>query len=252
MRVIVTRPAAQAAPWVQSLSERGIEAVALPLIGIAPPQDPSAVVQAWHEVPRRHLVVFVSPNAAEQFFAQGTRGATWPSGTIAGSIGPGTTQALQRLGVPIAAIVEPAADAPQFDSEALWRRLGQQAWSGASVLIVRGDGGRDWLADTLRAHGAQVDFVAAYRRIAPCLEGDAQRTLDDALARPREHLWFFSSSEAIDHLVQARPGAVWADSQALATHPRIAKRARDCGFQAVHETRPDLDAVVACIQSLAS
>lgn len=251
MRVIVTRPAAQAASWVQALGERGIDAVALPLIGIAPPQDPSAVVQAWRELPGRRLVVFVSPNAAEQFFAQGTPG-TWPSGTIAGSIGPGTTQALQRLGVPVAAIVEPAADAPQFDSEALWQRLGQLAWSGASALIVRGDGGRDWLADTLRSHGAQVDVVAAYRRIAPRLEGEAQRTLDDALARPREHLWFFSSSEAIGHLVQARPGAGWADAKAVATHPRIAQRARDCGFQAVHETRPGFDAVVACIQSLAS
>jgi uroporphyrinogen-III synthase len=252
MRVVVTRPAAQAASWVQSLAARGIDAVALPLIGIAAAEDPRAVAQAWRELPGRRLAVFVSPNAAEQFFAQREHDAGWPDDTVAGSVGPGTTQALRRLGVPAAAIVEPAADAPQFDSEALWRALGQQDWSGASVLIVRGDGGRDWLAETLRAHGARVDFVAAYRRVAPHFEGEALRTLDDTLARPHEHLWFFSSSEAIDHLVQARPGASWAESRALATHPRIALRARDCGFQVVHETRPSLDAVVACIQSLAS
>jgi len=121
------------------------------------------------------------------------------------------------------------------------------------VLVVRGDGGRDWLADTLRAQGAQVAFVAAYRRAAPRLD-DAERRprLEAALAHPREHLWFFSSSEAIDHLVQACPAAAWNDASAVATHPRIAQRARAAGFARVHETRPTLDAVVACIQSLAS
>jgi uroporphyrinogen-III synthase len=70
--------------------------------------------------------------------------------------------------------------------------------------------------------------------------------------RPAQHLWFFSSSEAIDHLAQARPVGPWSPSCALATHPRIAQRARDCGFGVVHESRPTLEAVIACIQSIPS
>jgi uroporphyrinogen-III synthase len=252
MRVIVTRPAAQAAQWVQGLQQHGLVAVALPLIAIEPPSDVAAVTQAWRDLPQQRLVVFVSPNAAEQFFALRPPGAAWPDGVEAASLGPGTTQTLRRLGVPAPSIVEPPADAAQFDSEALWLRLSGRDWSGASVLVVRGDGGRDWLAQTLRQRGAQVGFVGAYRRCAPRFEGAALRLLDDAVAKPADHLWFFSSSEAIDHLAHARATGPWSPARALATHPRIAQRARDCGFGVVHESRPTLEAVVACIQSIPS
>jgi len=252
MRVIVTRPRPQAMQWVQWLAARGIDALALPLIDIAEPADVAAVERAWSRLDSQRLVVFVSPNAAEQFFRLRPADAAWPADVTAASIGPGTTQTLQRLGLPAAAIVEPARDALQFDSEALWARLRGRDWSGTSVLIVRGDGGREWLADTLREHGAQVNFVAAYRRSEPQITGDALASLNEAVARPHEHLWFFSSSEAIDHLAQACPAHDWARSRALATHPRIAQRARDCGFEDVRETRPTLEAVIACIQSIAS
>lgn len=252
VRVIVTRPAEQAATWVRSLIECGIEAVALPLIDIAPPADPSAVHAAWHTLSQRRLIVFVSPNAAQSFFALKPEGMAWPDGCWAASVGPGTTQVLCRLGVPVSAVREPAVDAPQFDSEALWKQLERYPWKHTSVLIVRGEGGRDWLADTLRAHGAEVDFVSAYRRVPPRLRGERRCQLDEALERPRGHLWFFSSSEAIDHLLQSCPGVRWDEARALATHPRIARRAREGGFGSVSETRPTLEAVVACIQSLAS
>jgi uroporphyrinogen-III synthase len=116
---------------------------------------------------------------------------------------------------------------------------------------VRGDGGREWLADTLRVAGAQVAFVAAYRRVAPRFEGETLRLLEAAIAQPAAHAWLFSSSEAIEHLVTARPRP-WSGAVAIATHPRIAERARAAGFGRVLESRPVLEAVVACIQSLAS
>lgn len=250
MRVIVTRPAAQAAHWVQELHARGIDAFALPLIDIAPPLELARLEQAWRQLPQQGLVVFVSPTAAEQFFAHRPADCVWPDGVVAASIGAGTTHALQQWGV--ATIIEPPADAPQFDSEALWACLSGRDWAGVPVLIVRGDGGRDWLADTLRRSGAQLSFVTAYRRLPPQLDAAARACLEAAMARPAEHLWFFSSSEAIEHLLQLRAGVNWSASRALATHPRIAERARASGFGAVHETRPTLDAVAACIQSIAS
>lgn len=250
MRLLVTRPAAQAADWVARLREHGIDAQALPLIGIGPARDADAVRCAWHGLGRCRLVVFVSPNAAEQFFALRPHELGWPRGVQAGSPGPGTTRCLRALGVPAEAIVEPAPDAPQFDSETLWAQLAAQDWTGAEVLLVRGEGGREWLADTLRAHGARVSFVAAYTRSAPQLDAAGLARLADAIAQPRAHLWFFSSSEAIAHLVALAPQARWADARALATHPRIAARARATGFGAVHECRPSLDAVLACIQSI--
>ena len=251
MRVIVTRPAAQAADWVAQLQAHAIDAVALPLIGIAPVADPAALHAAWRGLAQRRLVVFVSPNAAEQFFAQRPFDVAWPPALLAGSPGPGTTRVLIGLGVPVDSIVEPANGAPQFDSESLWVQLRERDWHGANVMIVRGDGGRDWLAQTLRETGALVAHVAAYERIAPAFDAAASAVLRAALDQPEAHLWFFSSSEAIDNLAAAHGSSTgWRAASAIATHPRIAARARQLGFARVTEARPALAAVVACIQSM--
>ena len=248
MRVIVTRPASQAADWVIDLRAQGLDAVALPLIGIEAVADAREVVEAWHALAQQRLVTFVSPNAAHHFFAHRPEGAAWPAAVLAGSPGPGTTRALLGFSVPASLIVEPAADAAQFDSESLWAQLEHHAWTGARVLVVRGDGGRDWLADRLRQAGAQVAHLAAYRRTLPRLS-DAERVLlARAIAAPPSHLWLLSSSEAIDNLALIAPaGSEWGEASAIATHPRIAARAWQLGFARVTEARPSLDAVVACI-----
>ncbi len=253
VQVLVTRPEAQAADWVLQLQARGIDAVALPLIVITAVPDGSALSQVWRTLARWQLMVFVSPNAVQHFFACRPASVAWPPTVFVGSPGPGTTRALQALGVPAAQIVEPAADAAQFDSESLWEQLRRRDWRGAAVLIVRGDGGREWLADTLRSHGARVDMVAAYRRAAPTFDDHAAALLRDAIERPLSHLWYFSSSEAIDNLGAAMPPNVavdWSRARAIATHPRIAARARELGVVQVIESRPSLDAVARCIQSM--
>jgi uroporphyrinogen-III synthase len=249
MRILVTRPAAQAQGWVTRLRERGFDAHALPLIDIAQAQDPLSLRAAWAAIPATGLVFFVSPNAAERFFALRPQGASWPSATLAASPGPGTTQALLGLDVPRELIVEPAADAEQFDSEALWARLATRDWRGVRVLCVRGDSARDWLVERLRGAGANVESVSAYRRVAPVLDARERQLLDDALSMPKSTLWWFSSSQAIDHLsALVPPGIDWSAAHALVTHPRIASRARALGFGHVDETRPASDDVLKAIE----
>ena len=249
-RVIVTRPAAQAALWLRQLAARGIDAIAVPLIEIVPAPDPEPIRAAWAGLATRGLVVFVSANAVLHFFVARPAGATWPTPLLAAAPGPGTADALRAEGVSDAAIIEPAPDAPQLDSEALWQRLAGRDWQGASVLIVRGDGGRDWLAGHLAQAGATVDTVAAYARVAPQLSAEERRNVERAFADPEGHVWLFSSSEAIANL-EALAGAPGPTrSHAIATHPRIAARARQAGFASVSEVQPGLDAVVACIQSM--
>ena len=167
MHVLVTRPAAQASEWVQQLRAAGLQAEALPLIDIAAAPDADTLAAAWAALPAQSMAVFVSPNAVTHFFAAKPAHAAWPGGVLAASPGPGTTRVLRELGVP--AIVEPAADAPQFDSESLWQKLSTQEWAVRHVLVVRGTSGRDWLAERLRERGATVSFVAAYGRTAPHL-----------------------------------------------------------------------------------
>jgi uroporphyrinogen-III synthase len=247
-RLIVTRPAAQAAAWVQRLRGLGLDAHALPLIGVAPLDDPAPVAAAWRTLATSALVVFVSPNAVQHFFAHAPALAAWPAGVRAGSTGPGTSAALREAGVAADSLVEPAVDATSFDSEALWARLQGEDWAGRRVLIVRGEDGRDWLAQTLRARGAAVDFVAAYRRLPPVLDAEGARLLAGAHAAPAAHLWLFSSSEAIAHLQALAPGADWSASRALASHPRIVQTAREAGFGQVDAVAPAAEAVWAWLQ----
>jgi uroporphyrinogen-III synthase len=250
VRVIVTRPAEQATDWVDALRALGIDAVALPLIGIQPLADLAPLQRAWSELAGCALVMFVSPNAVRHFFAAAC--GPWPPQLLAGSTGPGTSAALRAAGVTADQLVEPPADAPTFDSEALWPRLAGRDWRGRRVLIVRGEDGRDWFAETVRSAGAEVQFVAAYRRAGPDWGPRQVALLTEALAAPQRHLWLFSSSEAVRHLAQRAGDADWSRAQAAASHPRIASAAREAGFGVVHEVRPAPVAVAALVRAITS
>lgn len=250
LKVLVTRPADQAAAWVVQLKNEGFDAAPLPLIGIDPPEDPAPVTAAWEGLSNYKLAVFVSPNAVQQFFAQAPAPVPWPEATLAASPGPGTTQALLSHGVPQAQIIEPAPDAEQFDSESLWEQLLRFDWLDAQVAMVRGQGGREWLADKLRASGAVLEEVTAYRRGPPRLSEDEHRMLVEALLQPAGHAWLFSSSQCIENLVAEVPGFEWSAMLAVATHPRIADTARRFGCVKVVQARPELASVVAALRSL--
>lgn len=242
---------------MRELRAGGLLAESLPLIDIVPdPASEGALAAAWRTLAERDLVMFVSAAAVERFFAQAGAAARapWPAATRAAATGPGTTAALRLCGVPLEAIDAPAAEAPQFDSEALWARIGARGWAGRSALLVRGEGGRDWLGDTLRAAGARVDAIHLYRRACPQWTPAQWDTCRRAWALPSQHWWHLSSSQAIDHLDALwapHAGAVpWPALQALASHPRIAERARAAGFGTVQAVRPGTAAVIEALRGL--
>ncbi|MGK6309348.1 uroporphyrinogen-III synthase [Variovorax sp. DT-64] len=253
-RVIVTRPAREAARWVDALRAAGLDAQALPLIGIAPVADRKDLQAALQRLGDYAALMFVSAAAVEHFFdsagviAAGLRSRCWATG-------PGTVRALLQAGVAASAIDSPGADAGQFDSEALWAKVHAQVGPGARVLIVRGGdavgqpAGRAWLSREIAAAGAVCDVVVAYRRVAAPFD-EAARALAAEGARG-EAIWLFSSAEAIARLRAAMPGTAWASARAVATHPRIAEAARDAGFGAVRVSSPAPGALVASIESFA-
>lgn len=247
--VVVTRPQPQADEWVAQLQARGAQAAALPLLGIEGPADPQPVINAWQQLAQQALAMFVSPTAVVRFFAGRPAGTAWPAQLIAAGTGPGTRRALLQAGVPEAQLCTPTDAAGQFDSEALWSLLaGRLDWRQQSALIVRGEGGRDWLADALRQQGASVHFVEAYRRTVPVPDAAGHALLAQALARPAAHLWLFSSSQAVRHLPALAPTAGWAPSRALATHARIAEAALRLGFGHVQPVAPGPDAVIEALR----
>jgi uroporphyrinogen-III synthase len=253
---LVTRPRAQGVAWQRRLAALGVRSELLPLIDIAPAPD-AAGLRRWAatllEGPAGPpvLVMFVSPNAAQGLFDALEPGWRWPASVLAAATGPGTAATLRAAGVPDEAIVVPPADAAQFDSEALWALLEpRRSWAAARAAIVRGEGGRDWLADRLRAAGAAVEFVRSYSRQSPQLGEQERRLLQRALVTPGEVAWLMSSSEAIDHLQALAPTASWAGALALASHPRIAESARRLGFGRVVDVRPTPEAVAEALAAL--
>jgi len=262
MRVVITRPVGDAQAWVDALQAAGHQALALPLIDVGPATHTQSVVQAWTQWSQWQALMFVSAQAVRYFFAsQPAVSPTWANGPRCWATGPGTHKALLDAGVPEACIDSPAADATQFDSEALWHRVSKQVKMGKPVLIVRGNDrgaaseaasvgtGRDWLAQQLQAAGASVQFVVAYERGAP--EWSAQQTTQAAEAAADGSVWCFSSSQAIQHLALALPGQSWAMARCIATHERIAQTAKALGFGEVRLSRPSVSDVLRSLESLA-
>ena len=249
MAVVLTRPLPEAQRWAERLRQRGLDAMVLPLLEIAPPPDGEALRRAASQVNDYAAVMFVSANAVQGFFAAAQdfhRPRAWAPG-------PATRDALRSVGVHDARIDAPAEDAEQFDSENLWRQVQGRLGPGDRLLLVRGadaEGrgtGREWLAQRLAAAGVAVDRIAAYARRPPAWD-ESQRTAARRAASDGS-VWLFSSSEAAGHLRVLLPGQDWSAARALATHPRIAQAVRDLGFGEVREARAGFAEVVASIES---
>ena len=248
--LVLTRPRQQAGEWIERLGAEGVMARSLPLIDVAP-TDGNDAARAWAALPDAALAVFVSPNAVEHFFVHRPAGASWPAGALAACVGPGSARALREAGVPVDAIVQPPADSPSLDSEHLWPQLASLDWHGRQVLLLRGNGGREWLADRLRERGAMATPFSVYRRGPPRFDAQEQALFDAILAAPRDYVWLFSSAEGVDHLGDLAPAVTdWSQSACVCTHERIAAAARRLGFAAVASARPDAAAVAQAFRAL--
>lgn len=179
--ILVTRPRAQSATLSRAIEHRGGIAVAYPVIEIAP-HDAKQVAQAAAELPQADIAIFVSRNAAEL----GARyiESTGTESTSIAAIGPATAEALAAVG-------RPADIVPRkgFDSESLLTAPIFQEVGGKHIWIVRGDSGRELLAETLRARGAQIHYLSAYRRQKPAIEPAEQEQL--------RSLWFDGGIDAV-------------------------------------------------------
>lgn len=246
-QLLVTRPEPQATEWVRRLERQGVSACALPLLHIAPAPQPELLCRMALELKAGDLVMFVSPNAVLQFFLalQGLEPSfKWPDAVTAACTGPGSAEGLRSAGVPLACIVQPAVG-DRLDSESLWNRLKEQPWAGRTAWIVRGEGGRDWLAQQLASAGADVRLIQGYAR-GPAIWNPVQRQFaEHAASHPDAYVWLLSSGEAVDALPALLAGQEWGRAFAFATHPRIEAKAFEIGFGRVTLVSPDIDAVCA-------
>ncbi|SMG45923.1 fused uroporphyrinogen-III synthase HemD/membrane protein HemX [Paraburkholderia susongensis] len=263
---VITRPAGQSGELVGQLEAAGLATFEFPLIDIAPVIDDAPLRAALTSLERYALVVFVSPNAVDQAFAH--HDDIWPHALPIGVVGPGSVQALARHGVgaPEHRVISPASGADDestsFNSEGLFAaidtQLGTAALEGKRVLIVRGDGGREWLADRLREAGAEVEAVAAYRRIVPEPSIGGWARVHELLAGA-PHAWLLTSSEGVRNLQELAQDHLTADEIAqlkhaplVAPHPRIAQTARALGFDRITVSGAGDERIVRALVAIAA
>ncbi|CAG2128742.1 hypothetical protein LMG31506_00524 [Cupriavidus yeoncheonensis] len=276
--VVVTRPAGQSRQLTEALQAAGLDVLGFPLLAIGPADDDAPLRAALERLGEFALVVFVSPNAIQYAFdalaaVQGNAVGQWPSGVPVAVVGPASVAALAERGIaaPDHRVIAPAgadghcndtnggaaAEGPRFDSEALWAQLEPAALRRRAVLIVRGNGGRDWLGDRLREAGAEVTAVEAYQRTLPepgAMQWQAVREGLSAGAAPQA--WLLTSSEAVRNLdtlarqnLSPQELATLKQVQCIAPHARIAEQAEVLGFTRIVRAAPgDAGLLAACKQ----
>ena len=229
--VIVTRPQRQAAVFAAKIGALGGVPIVWPAIVILPPADAAPLAHAHAALAAYDIAIFVSANAVE-FGAPPS--ARWPAHTVAYAPGPGTAEALVAAGIP-----NPQVPVTSLDSEGLLELPSLADVTGKRVVVFRGEGGREFLGNTLRARGATVDHVPCYRRVAP---QTGALGLIEAIREGRAHALTLTSSEGLDNLMAALGPEGQREIARLpvfAVHPRIAERAREHGLRAVETAGGD-------------
>ncbi len=225
LRVMITRPAHQADHLKQLIEQANGQALLFPLLAIEGPSDPAGLHSLFQHITDFDLLIFVSPNAVDFGLEQLRSFGGIPDSTQLACVGKGTAQRLQQH-TGRQTDIQPQG---RYDSEALLALPAMQQVSGKSVLIIRGQQGREHLAESLRARGAQVRYAEVYRRVKP---DNDNRVLIQALQQKQIDIISITSSEALHNLVEFGHSELETLQRLplIVFHQRIAEHARQLGF----------------------
>jgi len=229
--IVVTRAEAQADELVETLEELGAEVLRLPTIRTVPPLNTESLKQAVRSASRYDWVVFTSVNGVEFFSHTADEIELGAARALERSrvccIGPATAQALEGVGVNVD--LSPDIHYAEALLESL---LSEGSLSGQSFLIPTAAKARPTLPEGLRALGATVDIVVAYRTVP--VKG-ADPVLLERIGSGVDLITFTSPSTVRSFhelLGEKCPG------RAAVIGPVTASMARDLGYPVTVEARP--------------
>lgn len=242
--IAITRPADQADSFATLIRAQGGEPILFPLLEISPLEDYAAFDRVTKNLGDYTWAIFISVNAVKYGVSRAIKNGDWPNHLKCVGVGPTTTAALANMG-----ITDVLTPTHRFDSEGLLALPEMQAMAGQRVIIFRGMGGRNLIASTLRARGAEVNYAECYRRRNP--QADAG---DLPLLWQNKKLQgiVLTSSEALHNLIElaSSRGALadWLCTTPIyASHPRISEQARTYGLEAYTASSPDDEAMLQCL-----
>ncbi len=213
--IAITRPTDQANKLAELIRDTSGTPILFPLIEITPLDDYSQCDAVISTIADYDWAIFISSNAVQNGMPRLSKQGIPPNLQFA-AIGPTTAKALAEFG--ISNVLSPK---DRFDSESLLALPELQAMNGKKVMIFRGVGGREILAETLKARGAQVTFAECYQRINPQTDCDL---LAQLWREKKLHGIVVTSSEAMRHLLDLAGDADWLKHATLfVNHARIAE-----------------------------
>ena len=212
--VLVTRPAHQAQHLCALIEAEGGRAIAFPVLEIQDLKDNSAVMRLLERLDEFDIAIFISANAVIKAMDLILSQRDWPSHLQIAVVGARTAEALQEYGVTVDICPE-----EKFNSEALLALPEMCAIKNKKVVIFRGEGGRELLADTLRQRGADIEYAEVYRRGKPAdTPGHAPLNLADLLMTDKINIIVVTSNEGLRNLWELAGAA----GQEMLTHMPLA------------------------------
>jgi uroporphyrinogen-III synthase len=250
-RIVVTRAAQQSGGLRERLEQQGAEVLLLPTIEIVPPESYTPLDDALRQAGDFDWLVVTSANAVrvmdDRLTALGL-GAQSLAHVRCGAVGPSTADAMRSRGLVVDVVPE------RYVGEALADALADRV-RGQRVLLVRAAVARDVVPESLRAAGAEVAIVDAYRTIVPA----------DAVARaravfsdePLPDAVVFTSGSTVTHLLDVlREAGLAFPSQVacVSIGPVTSAALREAGLPVASEAETaSLDSLVdACVRFLAA
>lgn len=248
VRVLVTRPRERAEELCFLLEDEGAEVQWLPVLELAPPDDPRPLRSAVEQIHRYRWVLLASPSGAQALVEAAREAGTSDRLTKVqiGAVGPGTSRAARDLGLEI------AREAEVNTGGGLFEAIRGSLSPGDEVLLPAAQDGRRELQEALEQAGIRVARVAAYKSEQVPVDGEQWAAL---LARPPQVIAFGSPRTAEAFLeLTGEPGRAMArEAKRVAIGPTTARAlaAIDLPAAAVAE-RPTaaglVDAVIRAVR----
>lgn len=247
MAILVTRPGEKGQALCELLNQNGFASLHVPLIEIVPGADLNALPAHMREVNAGDGVLAVSQSAVRfAHTALGNVGARWRDDVRYFTVGAKTAQALcecSEHGVHY--------PFPQENSEGLLAQPHFAQFRGQKMLILRGNGGRELIANHLRACDVAVEYVQTYQRVG--LEYDMAAQLN-MWKRAGISTIIVTSGEILRYLVESvgKNHHNWLLEQQFVTiSARIAQQAQEYGCRKVAvSARADNASILATLRLL--
>lgn len=244
LHIAVTRPVAQATSLCEAIVHHGGDAIQFPLIAISLLDDYHAFEAIIADLGSTDWAIFISTNAVDNALPRILKKfGNLPESLKFAAIGHQTAKELSLYGVH--QVLTPHT---RFDSETLLALAEMHDVANHNILIFRGVGGRDVLAETLKSRGANVRFAECYRRVNP--QTDTQ-FLNSEWQQGRLNAVIVTSSEAMRNLLEMAGESEWLRHITLCVnHARIAELPRQFGFKVLVAEAPGDEAMIQCLSQL--